>query len=210
MSKMKDYIRLSDSVTGKNVALVREILRGNTSLDMTCDDGELFILSIRKDNVEVTKLLLEYYKNHQLSQFSVGSSEYNILQFHFNDAIRTATEGRTLSSEMKALLSPYIDFEGNECDDDSGDDEADDHNDSSNIVADQRQLFADGSSYISSDNSDNHSVGSNVHTQGALTQLQIVDASATDNSHPAAHLADAASQHCSILGQVMPEHVVVV
>ncbi|MES2215465.1 MAG: hypothetical protein V4485_05595 [Pseudomonadota bacterium] len=117
MSKEKDYrdyIELSDSAPGQNIALVSAILRCNTNLDMTHDDGEFFFLSIKNNRVETTKRLIEYYETVQLPKLTVGSPEYNILRFRFKNALENAIEGRTLSEAMKNLLSEYIDFDSDE------------------------------------------------------------------------------------------------
>jgi hypothetical protein len=112
MSKTtEDYIRLSDRISWKNIQLVSETLSSNTDLDMTHDDGEFFTLSIKSGNVAITRLLIQYYETVQLPKLEVNSPEYNLLKFRFKNALETAIEGRTLSDEMKALLSKYIDFD---------------------------------------------------------------------------------------------------
>jgi hypothetical protein len=216
MSKTQDlrYIKLCDRVAGKNATLVDEILVSNTDLDITYDDGTFFTLAIRGDSTRIMQELLRYFDRVQLPKLTEGSAEYNTLKYRFKTALEIAVEGENLSAEMKALLSSYIDFEGSECGDLDDDissvvDTLKDHDYNHDHPMDQRQPSVDssGSHCIPSDvsNSSNHSIDSNALTQGLLTQLLVATSAA--NNHTTHLATDDAAQHCSILGQVAPEHV---
>lgn len=112
MSKDRVYTNLSNRVASENIDLVANFLEQHGNIDVTYGDGKFFNMSIcGKNNVAITRLLINYFETVQLPKLAKDSPEYNILRYRFKTALETAVEGETLSEEMKSLLSKYIDFD---------------------------------------------------------------------------------------------------
>jgi len=112
MSKDRVYTNLSNRVASENIDLVANFLEQHGNVDITYGDGKFFNMSIcGKNNVAITRLLINYFETVQLPKLSKDSPAYNILKYRFKTAIETAVESETLSEEMKSLLSKYIDFD---------------------------------------------------------------------------------------------------
>ena len=55
-----NYIKLSNYVSYGNVALVENCLKENVDIDLTCDQGKIFISPVENDRVDILNLLLNY------------------------------------------------------------------------------------------------------------------------------------------------------
>ncbi len=133
MSHRDTYVELLNWISGGSVILVTDVLSRDDDLDITYSDGQhydfgaLLISSVAGDtqrgSTGITELLIEYYEAKQLPKLTVGSPEYNILRYRFKASLELAQEGESLSTEMQALFSRYINFDSDEHDDDGLSDE---------------------------------------------------------------------------------------
>lgn len=113
---MKEYIKLGNRISAQNEDLVKDILSSNNNLDVLHGKGTFFIRSIENNNIKIVEALLEYFEKNQLSKYDSRSIEYYNLKTQLIEIIDIAIDEVNLSSEMKEILSPYIDFEGSEHD----------------------------------------------------------------------------------------------
>lgn len=114
MKYQEEYIKLSDRISWNDKSLVSDLLERNKDLDITYKDGKFFIMSVEDNNIEIVKILLDYFSYNQLVKYTTGSTEYLLLKNKLKDILEIAIEDVNLSQEMKEVLSPYIDFEGSE------------------------------------------------------------------------------------------------
>jgi hypothetical protein len=121
--KMEDYIELSNSISWKNKKFVQDILSKNKNLDLLYRDGKFFNMAIENDCIDIVRSLVSYFNEYQLAKYTSGSTEYLLLKNKLRSTLETAIEDVELSQEMKEALSPYIDFEGSENNDNSLEDE---------------------------------------------------------------------------------------
>lgn len=85
-------------------------------LDVLYDSGTFFNVSIESDSYGIVKYLLKYFEKEQLSTYKEGSDGYHILKNKMRDILRTAVEDIELSTEMKQVLFPYLNFEDSDSD----------------------------------------------------------------------------------------------
>lgn len=114
MKYQEKYIKLSDRISWNDKSLVCDLLERNKDLDITYKDGKFFIMAVEDNNIEIVKILLDYFNDNQLVKYTTGSAEYLLLKNKLRDILEIAIEDVDLSREMKEALSPYIDFEGSE------------------------------------------------------------------------------------------------
>ncbi len=114
MKYQEEYIKLSDRISWNDKSLVCDLLEGNKDLDITYKDGKFFIMVVEDNNIEIVKILLDYFNDNQLVKYTTDSAEYLLLKNKLRDILEIAIEDVDLSQEMKEVLSPYIDFEGSE------------------------------------------------------------------------------------------------
>jgi hypothetical protein len=114
MKYQEEYIKLSDRISWNDKSLVSDLLERNKDLDITYKDGKFFIMAVEDNNIEIVKILLDYFNYNQLVKYTTGSVEYLLSKNKLKDILEIAIEDVNLSQEMKEVLSPYIDFEGSE------------------------------------------------------------------------------------------------
>jgi succinate dehydrogenase flavin-adding protein (antitoxin of CptAB toxin-antitoxin module) len=110
---MSNYQKLSTYICWNNnysLKWVSDVLKSDESLDVMQDDGKLFWVSIELGNIEITKALLDYFEEHQLSKYQEDIAEYHLLKCKMRDILEVAIEDVELTKEMEELLSKYIDF----------------------------------------------------------------------------------------------------
>ncbi|CAG9312734.1 unnamed protein product [Blepharisma stoltei] len=112
---MKYHTSLSDHIQTKKHSRVLSDL-DNTELDMTYNEGEFFILCIRNNSYDILNSLLGYFEENQLNVYKSSFNEYHILKNQMRDILRTAVKDVELSTEMKQVLSPYLNFEDSDSD----------------------------------------------------------------------------------------------
>lgn len=103
-----NYIKLSNYVSYGNVALVENCLKENVDIDLTCDQGKIFISPVENDRVDILNLLLNYFNNYQLSKYEYSSQEYSYLKNKLKTILEIASEDVELSDKMKDTLSSYL------------------------------------------------------------------------------------------------------
>ena len=108
---MKDYIDLSNSISWEKRKFVQDILSKNRDLDLLYKNGRFFKMAIENNQIDITEMLLEYFKDNQLSRYNNNSEEYNNLENQLIEVIEVVIDEVELLHEMKKILSPYIDFE---------------------------------------------------------------------------------------------------
>lgn len=113
---MKDYIELSNSISWKNKFFVQDVLLHNKDLDLLYRNGKFFNMAIENNCTDISEALLEYFKKNQLGKYDSKSEEYDNLKSRLVEVIEIAIDEVNLSSEMKKVLSPYINFEGSDTD----------------------------------------------------------------------------------------------
>lgn len=106
----RDYNRLSNMIASGRVKLVSSMLEKHHDIDVMHFDGRFLRLAIEGPNSypEITALLLNYFKNIQLAKFQEGSDEYNNLKSRLKIGLEESIEDETLTEEMVAILSDYI------------------------------------------------------------------------------------------------------
>ena len=87
-------------------ALVKEVLK-NDVIDVTDDDGILFSITIGRNYVKMTSILLKYYEKHKL-QGDHETIAYKVAKYRINNVLQEMADRGDLSAEMKDLLKPYI------------------------------------------------------------------------------------------------------
>lgn len=105
------YSKLVDRVCWKDLDLIDDILRDNDDLNLTYQDGRLFVLSVENGSVEIVKTLLTYFENNQLNKYPNNSKEYWALKHSLRHILERAVTGVNITKEMKDTLAPYVDFE---------------------------------------------------------------------------------------------------
>jgi hypothetical protein len=105
------YIQLSDRIAWNSKSLVEDILSKNKDLDLLYRKGMFFRMAIESNQTDITEMLLEYFKDNQLSRYNNNSEEYNNLESQLIEVIEVAIDEVELLPEMKKILSPYIEFE---------------------------------------------------------------------------------------------------
>jgi len=150
---MKQYTSLADRIGAKKYHMVMSVLNNNKEIDVTYNEGEFFIISIKQNSTGIVKALLDYFKQNQLSSHSINKvedmpKEDQLLMLKIRNILDVATQDVDLSQEMKEVLSPYIDFEGSENHDSFLEDENLDNN---FIPTDQIKTFILKKSYSEND-----------------------------------------------------------
>ena len=82
-------------------------------IDVLYQNGFFFSCAISKGNVEICKALITYFED---KQFPIKNTKYEEAKTKLIEILENATDSVDLPTEMKEILSPYIDFEGSEHD----------------------------------------------------------------------------------------------
>ena len=96
-----------------NFSNISLILRTFDGINILHENGFFLSCAISKDNFEVCKALLDYF---EIRQFPEKNAKYEEVRDKLIEILENITSEMKLSSEMKEILSPYIDFEGSEHD----------------------------------------------------------------------------------------------
>jgi hypothetical protein len=154
------YCTLCDMISLGRYKFVSTMLQDHDDIDVTYSDGTLLRSAIEGNgNVAIATLLINYYETVQLPKLKVGSTEYNLLRYHFKTALEVAISGETLSTEMRSLLSRYIDFDSYERDS-VPDAEDVDAADESHITLERSSSRSASDSHITAENLSHVSHGS--------------------------------------------------
>lgn len=92
---------------------VQELLNLFDDIDILYENGAFFDFAISKGNVEICKALITYFED---KQFPIKNTKYEEAKTKLIEILENATDSVALPTEMKEILSPYIDFEGSEHD----------------------------------------------------------------------------------------------
>jgi len=103
-----------------NTINIKKTLELFSEIDVLYEEGIFFNFAISKGNVDVCKALLNYFEN---KQFPVKSENYKEAKEKLIEILENITNEMELSSEMKEILLPYVDFEGSEHNDSFSDDD---------------------------------------------------------------------------------------
>jgi hypothetical protein len=114
MKYEEEYTNLSNGIRWGNQAMLLNTLNKNSDLDLTYKEGKLFIMAVEDNNVKLVKPLLDYFKDNQLANYKDDSVDYLLLKSKMRGILEIAIEDVSLSEDMKAIISPYIDLEGSE------------------------------------------------------------------------------------------------
>ena len=87
--------------------------KNTDELDALYSHGWLFNIAISKNNVEICKMLLDFFEN---KQFPIKNNEYAEAKEKLKEILENATDSIELSPEMKQVLSPYLNFEDSDSD----------------------------------------------------------------------------------------------
>ncbi len=90
---------------------VQELLDLFDDIDILYENGAFFDFAISKENIEICKVLLDYF---EIKQFPIKNTEYKEAKNKLIEILENATDSIELSIEMKNILSPYINFECSE------------------------------------------------------------------------------------------------
>ncbi|MDF2965717.1 MAG: hypothetical protein K0Q51_1105 [Rickettsiaceae bacterium] len=84
---------------------VGELLK-KENIDISYDNYRYFLFAIRNDNLELLKMLIDYYEKHVLARFDEGTTHYNAakarLYFILNEYVQNKT-----CQEIKEFIADY-------------------------------------------------------------------------------------------------------
>ncbi len=88
---------------------VIKILNTYDNIDVFYKNGIFFEFALSKGNVDICNALLNYFEN---KQFPIKNKAYKEEKDKLVEILENITSEMKLTSEIKKVLSPYIDFEG--------------------------------------------------------------------------------------------------
>lgn len=106
---MSNYTKLADRVSDNRLSMVQYMLNKDNSLDLTYDNGTYFRMSIENNSYDIVKVLLDYFEENQLSEYTEGSAEYLSLKGKLQDIITDIAEDNdNISPKLKDVIQPYL------------------------------------------------------------------------------------------------------
>ena len=87
---------------------VIKILSTCSNIDVFYKNGIFFEFALSKGNIDICNALLNYFEN---KQFPIKNKAYEEGKTKLTEILENITDEMKLTSEMKKVLSPYIDFE---------------------------------------------------------------------------------------------------
>ena len=87
---------------------VIKILSTCSNIDVFYKNGIFFEFALSKGNIDICNALLNYFEN---KQFLIKNKAYEEGKTKLTEILENITDEMKLASEMKKVLSPYIDFE---------------------------------------------------------------------------------------------------
>jgi len=91
-----------------NTNNIKKVLECFNEIDILYENGIFLEFAISKGNVDICSALLNYFED---KQFSIKSRDYEEAKDKLIEILENITSDMQLASEMKQVLSPYIDFE---------------------------------------------------------------------------------------------------
>ena len=87
----------------------KDMLNTSKDINVLYQEGAFFRFVIKNNNVETCSALLTYFET---KQFSKKNTEYQEAKEKLIEILENAICEREIPKEMKQVLSPYLDFEG--------------------------------------------------------------------------------------------------
>jgi hypothetical protein len=186
---MSIYADLSTYICSKNFKVVLDILKKNTELDVTHNDGSFFRIAIENKSTDIVEALLnhfterqlgplrEYFEKYETTGLEVYRDnyiQYGILLNKIKDLLEMTIEDIELTVDMKRVLSQYVDFGDAEDDDittlDLLDEDSSTSTDNSAMKYDQHSSSEekDRDSFMSEENQRNSEESLNAHHEDEL------------------------------------------
>ena len=106
---LDDYLDVTDYINWGDISLILTKLKEFKYFDVLYDEGRFFSLAIEKNYCEIVKSLIQYFET---KQFPIKNNEYSEAKEKLKEILEDATDSIETSAEMKQVLSPYLDFEG--------------------------------------------------------------------------------------------------
>ena len=108
--KYTKYVELSDGLRTESNLIVSHVLENDLTLDLTYNDGEFFILAVDNGNgnVDVLKILVDYFEKNQLSKYQEGSYACLSLRKNMLDIVAKIVDDVKISEDMQAVLGKYL------------------------------------------------------------------------------------------------------
>ena len=92
---------------------VINILQQSNDIDILYENGRLFDFALSEDNYAIVQSLLKYFEEKYLNKYAVGSKERINLNDTLTEILKNVIDGLELSTEMKQVLSLYVNLEDN-------------------------------------------------------------------------------------------------
>lgn len=107
-------LELDDVIALGNYNLTKGYLDSDKTIDILREEGTLIKLAIRSENIEIVRLVLEYFEENQLSKYKESSLEHAALIHKMRIAVENSI-AYIDTDEMRELLKAYINPNSNEC-----------------------------------------------------------------------------------------------
>jgi CCR4-NOT transcriptional regulation complex NOT5 subunit len=148
-------------------------------MDILARDGLCFFFAIKKGNVELLQLLLDYYKQNTLNKYKETTTDYNIAKYKLCEVIEENLRmipSEEIDPEIKETLDKFIGYPI-----DNEEDESDDRNLDEDFADDL--VDEDSGESSATDDEDPFRLSSSDSSEEALSRLTISGEDRMDNGN---------------------------